>query len=46
MNYDKISKLAEQIFNLCDMAEDVQGASVDNLLREKAEKLYILVKGE
>ena len=45
MNYEKISKLAEQIFSLCDMAEDIKGASVDKLLIEKVEKMFKLVKG-
>ena len=46
MNYEKISKLAEQIFNLCDIALDTQSGAVERVIKEKVNILYDMVKGE
>ena len=46
MNYEKISKLAEQIFNLCDIAQDTQSGAVERVIKEKVNILYDMVKGE
>ena len=43
MDYEEISKLAEQIFTLCDMAEDAQDG-IDILIKDKVYKLVALVE--